>query len=100
MHLQASPIDMIHSRRSGVRDLELPRLLNEPDLPRLRVIMPIGKLAGFGQIGGGRLSEQGLWYQPLAGGHIVRDACTGAAYKRRAQQQHCYCPQARNGSHW
>jgi hypothetical protein len=39
--LKAVAIDMVHSRRPLVRFLELPRLLDEPDLPRLGVVVPV-----------------------------------------------------------
>lgn len=44
---QALAIDMVNGGRSLVRLLKLASLLEEPDLPRLRVIVPIGKLAGL-----------------------------------------------------
>jgi len=41
MQVEAAPVDVIHRRRALVRFLELPRLLDEADLPRLGVVMPV-----------------------------------------------------------
>lgn len=99
MQGQTFPIDMVDRLGLGVGYLELPRLLDKAHLPRLSVIVPIGKLAGLGKLSGRGLVQEDGRDQPVAAGHTVLNRGTDAADKRRAQQQHCYCPQARNGFH-